>query len=58
MQFHLVAEALQYEEAMRTRLSDATTRVKEVREFPMECDQLRMRVGEAECAGLFKGYNQ
>jgi len=36
--------------AMRTRLSDVTTRVKEVREFPVGDDRSRMRVGRAECA--------
>ena len=33
--------------AMRKPLSDATTRVKEVREFPIDVVSRRVRVGEA-----------
>jgi hypothetical protein len=39
---------------MRIRLSDATTRVKEVREFPIEVIGRPMRVGCVEGARSFK----
>ena len=43
---------------MRKRLSDATTRGKEVREFPIGVSGRRLRVSYAKCAGCFERHNQ
>ncbi len=40
--------------AMRKRLLDATTRVKEVKEFPIGVIGRGLRAEYAECAGCFK----
>jgi hypothetical protein len=43
--------------AMRTRLSGATTRVKEVREFPIGVVGRGLKVGYAEYARCFERHN-